>query len=482
MQGCQNPRIAHAPKFAWSAGDDCVALVSSFDLTLDGWQSLVATAWLAEDKNGKLVAGKCGLAVARQNGKNGTVEGVQLYKMVVQGRRILHTAHEVKTARKHFLRMLGFFENERKYPELAGMVREIRRTNGQEAIVLSNGASLEFIARSKGSGRGYTVDDLYFDEAQELTDEQLEALLPTISAAPSGDPQQVYIGTPPGPNSDGLVFARVRAEGVSGKARRLSWHEWSIPDDIEPASAIRRWRELAYATNPALGIRLNIGTVEDELGAMSPEGFCRERLGQWGSGGSRARVFNASTWQKLQGPMPQNGTHKCFGVKFTPDGAFVGLAGAMRTPAGVHVEGLRQANAGEGMRWLVDFLVERKADFVEVLIDGKSGAGALVQALCDAGLRNPKQVRVLDFASHPSAHAGFLEAVSAEEITHGGGELAEQAKDATKRVTSKIAGTFGWESQDGTPTPLLDAATLAFWACKTTKRSKARTSVRGAVL
>lgn len=39
------------------------------------------------------------------------------------------------------------------------MLVEIRRTNGQEAIVLDNGGSVQFIARSRGSGRGFTVDD-----------------------------------------------------------------------------------------------------------------------------------------------------------------------------------------------------------------------------------------------------------------------------------------------------------------------------------
>ena len=36
------------------------------------------------------------------------------------------------------------------------------------------GGAIEFIARSRGSGRGFTVDDLVCDEAQELTDEQLD--------------------------------------------------------------------------------------------------------------------------------------------------------------------------------------------------------------------------------------------------------------------------------------------------------------------
>src|SRR5690606_18531865 len=108
--------------------------------------------------------------------------------------------------RKAFKRLLSFFENERESPELFAMVAEIRRTNGQEAIILTNGASIEFIARTRSSGRGFTVDDLVLDEAQDLTDEQLEALLPTLSSAPSGDPQQLYLGTPPPPRSPGTVW------------------------------------------------------------------------------------------------------------------------------------------------------------------------------------------------------------------------------------------------------------------------------------
>ena len=48
----------------------------------------------------------------------------ELYGMVVLGERFLHTAHEVKTARKAFLRIAGFFENPRQYPELAAMAKK----------------------------------------------------------------------------------------------------------------------------------------------------------------------------------------------------------------------------------------------------------------------------------------------------------------------------------------------------------------------
>src|SRR5699024_9206431 len=132
-------------------------------------------AWMRR-KGGRWAAGRWGLAVPRQNGKNGVLEAVELYFMAVLGLKILHTAHEVKTARKAFIRIASFFENERKYPELAGMVKEVRKTNGQEAIVLHNGGSVEFIARSKGSGRGFTVDVLVCDEAQEYSEDAQAAL------------------------------------------------------------------------------------------------------------------------------------------------------------------------------------------------------------------------------------------------------------------------------------------------------------------
>ena len=53
---------------------------------------------------------------------------------------------------------------------------------------LTNGGSIELVARSKSSGRGFTVDTLVCDEAQEPTDDELQAINPSISAAPSGDP------------------------------------------------------------------------------------------------------------------------------------------------------------------------------------------------------------------------------------------------------------------------------------------------------
>lgn len=195
-------------------------MAGAYGLMPDPWQQTVLDDWLAYDDDGTYAHDTCGLAVPRQNGKNGVLEVRELYGAAVEGEKILHTAHEVKTARKAFLRLCSFFENESEYPEMAEIVKAIRKTNGQEAIELTNGGSIEFSARSKGAARGFTVDVVVCDEAQELTDDQLEALMPTSSAGPLQNSQLILLGTPPGPTTNGDVFPRTRRNALSERARR----------------------------------------------------------------------------------------------------------------------------------------------------------------------------------------------------------------------------------------------------------------------
>ncbi|QIU87084.1 hypothetical protein [Trueperella pyogenes] len=473
--GSQIPRINHSAPFEYTSGEDCAYLADSYGMRPDPWQADAMNVWLAEYKNTRLIHTRVALAVPRQNGKNGVLEMVELFKMVVQGRKVLHTAHEVKTARTAFIRLASYFENAEKYPEMAAMLVEIRRTNGQEAIVLDNGGSVQFIARSRGSGRGFTVDDLVMDEAQDLTDEQLEALLPTISAAPSGDPQQIYTGTPPGPRSPGRVFGRIRAQAVKGADRRLGWIEFSIPDEVAPKDAVKNWREYAYATNPALGVRLNIGTVQDEMRVMSEDGFARERLGQWDTAGAQVAI-NVDDWQArfiAVDDVPVDGRW-AFGVKFSPDGAHVGLAGALRPADGpVHVEAIDWHSIREGTAWLVDFLLERKDKAATVAIDGKYGTAMLANELAEAGF--PKKAIVAPRVEQVvAAHSMFEQAIEHEGLTTIEQEdVVKQITSATKRKISKDGG-FGWAARDDGTVVLLDALTLAFWAARTTRRNPGR--------
>lgn len=121
-------------------------LMSDLGLDMLPWQRLVLGDWCANDEQARPSYTTCGLDVSRQNGKNVVVEGYTDYRIAVCGWHVLHTAHRVKTAKKAFNRLVRYF-TDKDHPEMMALVKQIRRTNGEEAIFLTNGGSIEFMAR-----------------------------------------------------------------------------------------------------------------------------------------------------------------------------------------------------------------------------------------------------------------------------------------------------------------------------------------------
>ncbi len=437
-------------------------LASSYGLAPDPWQESVLEGWLGLKADGSWSSPRAGLAVPRQNGKNAVLEMRELHGMVTLGERILHTAHEVKTARKAFLRLASFFENPRKYPELAALLREIRKTNGQEAIVLTNGGSVEFIARSKGSGRGFTADVLVMDEAQELVDDTLAALLPTISASPRGSPQQIYTGTPPGPKANGEVFTRTRAVGLAGTDNRLCWDEWSVIGDVDLDD-----RATWAKTNPALGGRLSYAFTADERAAMDDETFARERLGRWDEDGGRA-VVPAAVWAGLLDYDSKVATKHGFALDVSPNHSSAAIAVAgIRADGLSHIEVTSREGVVDhrpGVEWVVPRLVELKSRQLNfrLSIAGGSAAEALVPEITAAGVT----VDVVRGADVPAACGLFLTMATSDP-----GTLRHLGQPALSAALSGAAqmnvgdGAWKWtrrkSSTDITP---LYAVTVALWA------------------
>ncbi|MDO5049991.1 MAG: hypothetical protein Q4D87_08945 [Actinomycetaceae bacterium] len=377
-------------------GEEALELAPAYGLRPDPWQARHVRYALSRRAGGLVAFKRVAQSVPRQNGKNGEIEIIQLHKMIVQGRRILHTAHEVKTARKAFMRLASYFENPGQYPDLAAMVRMIRKANGQEAILLhkpscsapvgggcsckpNEGGSIEFSARSKGAARGFTVDDLFCDEAQELTDEQLEALLPTMAAAPSGDPQQYFYGTPPSVDSVAEVFPRIHKGAHADKPPvGMFWQEWSIPQDMDPETARQDWVDLAYETNPALGIRIGLDTVAMEQSVMSGVGFSRERLGQWLTV-KASSYWESGEWEAASDPTSQirEDSPLAFGVERSSNKSVTHIA-----VAGFREDGLPHVEivaSRQGSDWVRKWFADRVEDYegMQVVINRSSPADVL---------------------------------------------------------------------------------------------------------
>lgn len=427
----------------------------------DDWQADWVECTLCRRRGGRWAAATSGLAAPRQNGKNGGIEALELFGMVALGLKFLHTAHEVKTARKAFRRLLSFFENEREFPELAAMVVEIRKTNGQEAIFLSNGGSIEFVARSSGSGRGFTVDVLVCDEAQDLTDDELAALLPTISAAPSGNPQVILTGTPPDPEkahlAKGEVFRRVRAEAQNGTDPNLCFFDFGVEDGPLPDVDNR---DLWHRTNPALGTRLNLAEVVRERKMMSPETFARERLGWWGDpkAGDVSAVFPGWAGCEVEDDDPPE--CEAIGVEVSIDLAWSSIAAAGSWSTG-------EVNVGavdrrRGSHWLVAE-AKRIQDLTEcdVVIDGKGPAADLLEDFEEAGVR----VIVAGTADVLDWTAQMHRAVAEGTVTHmGHPELDAAVAGAAKHFVGDrfVCG----RKQSASDVSMVRAAVLAFGQCE----------------
>jgi hypothetical protein len=131
---------------------------------------------------------------------------------------------------------------------------------------------------------------------------------------------------------------------------------------------------------------------------------------------------------------------------------------------------------GDGTQWLVDWLLDHHEKAAQIVVDGKSGVGFLVNALLDGGV--PKSVILTPSTDDVvSAHSMFESALNTGGITHRGqAELDEQAKAAQKRKIGTTGG-FGWAPPDGGTVVLLDAVTMAHWGARITKRKPGRKAV-----
>ncbi|MEF2855829.1 MAG: terminase family protein, partial [Collinsella intestinalis] len=159
------------------------------------WQPHLLDVMLARDSHDKFAAPEVGISIPRQNGKSFIVRARCLYG-ALNGEKILYTCHHGDTSDEMFQELSAIFEDEEN-DELHDLLKHVRKTNGKQAIVLKNGGLIRFTTRTDSGGRGKSFDVLILDEAQELTDSQQAALLPSISAGPKHNPQTIYLGTPP---------------------------------------------------------------------------------------------------------------------------------------------------------------------------------------------------------------------------------------------------------------------------------------------
>lgn len=476
MRGSQEPRIKVEPQRFSTDGQDASLLMSEYGCKLDEWQQIVMDCWLGKDENGKYNVTSAGLSLPRQNGKNVCLEAREFYGLVINGEKILHTAHQVRTSKKSFRRLAAMFTDER-YPEITDIVKNIRYTNGEECIELDNGGVIEFSARSRQAARGFDgISVVVYDEAQELTDDQIEAIMATLSASATGTRQIIYAGTPPYPNCPGEVFRRRRTTSIENASKHDSWHEWSVPgDSVEAINA--EDTSLWYMTNPALGIRLDEEFTAEEFNSMSKDGFARERLGWWSPVLQEKTEYaiNKEAWKDCASKELKPNGKTAYGVKFSGDGSEVILCGAViRNDGTSRVSVIERKSTSQGIKWLAEWLNQRYNKACCVVIDGKNGTDLLVDRIADVwraknSVIRPKAIDVISSAT-----------LLINEINEGKVDWYEFQDDldlsARTSVKRKIGGGFGFGGENSLP---IEACSLALWGARNSKRDPSKKMLIG---
>ena len=446
MLSAAPPRIATWPKARSSAGAEAVELAASAGLILDDWQAFALECALGERKDGKWASFEVGLIVPRQNGKGSILEARELAGLFLFGESlILHSAHEFKTAQEAFRRVLILVESS---DDLRKRVSRIRTSHGEEGIELTTGQRLRFVARSTGSGRGFSVDGpVILDEAYRLPQEALGALIPTLSAQPN---PQLWFASSAG-HVDSDVLRALRDRGVEGDPN-LCYLEWSADPGSQPDDP-EAWRQ----ANPALGIRISEEHVAREQAAMPAEEFARERLGIWSDPGLADTAIASSEWAKCVDQSSTVLDPVALGVDVSPDGATaIAIAGA-RSDGLLHVEVIDHK---PGTAWAVERIqaLVRRWSPSAVVLDAGAPAGALLPDLERVGV----QVRKVAGREMAQAAVALAAHIDQQTVRHLQQPDLDTAVAAARRRMVGDLWAFGRRGSFADISPL-GAAALAAW-------------------
>lgn len=479
LLGALVPRVELHPPYELTYGPAAVKLSERAGQMMDPWQADGLDVMLGLRDDHKWSSFEFAEWVSRQNGKGGIGEARVLVGFVgpVGERLILWSAHEYKTAMEAFRRIgwllynLGVRQGSNLIvipDEVLGTAADIPikviNTNGEESYErLDTGQRVRFVARTAGSGRGFSGDCNIIDEAFAYMFTHQSALMPTLSARPN--PQIVYLSSPPLTGVGGEVMFQLRRRALAGGDDSLGYRDWGGAGDLSNLDVVDLDdRRLWAAANPALGIRITEETIERERRSMSPVDFARERLGIWPADLTEGfGVIGEQAWRDACDPTSQLDGAPAFAVDVAPDRSRATIAAAGRRADGLtHVEVI-EPRAGTG--WVIPRLVQLRDRWkpCAIVVDPGSPAGSLIADAEAAGL-DLVRTGARDVAQ---AYGMFVDGLcDADEAARVVRHLGQPELDAAVAgaVRRPVGDGHAWDRRHATVdlTPLV-AATNAMW-------------------
>lgn len=461
------PRVRSVPEYAFTSGVEAVELAESVGMVPDPWQREAAYDILAEDERGTWTSFESALVVPRQNGKGNVFEIVQLADLFIfsAGQRDwlgIHSAHEFKTAQEAFRRLLFWVENT---DWMRKKVKRVSTSHGEEGIELLSGARQRFLARSNGSGRGFSCDRLGYDEAYDLPEETVAASLPTLSARPN--PSVLYASSAPRGDPKGVVLRRVMRRGRQepehptdeppAKDPNLCYIEYSADPKADLDDPEARLQANPGASSPR-GVP-SLEYMDKERAGMSEVAFARERLGILDEA-SGSTVIDLVVWDDLGEPTASPLDPVSFAIDVNPDSSFASVAVAGRVADGRVFTQVVDRKRGTG--WVVDRVEElvEKWKPSSVTLDAIGPAGSLLPAFAERNI----PIDVVTMTQYGQACGAFKALVDERRLVHNAQTGLRAALEAARKRPLGDSGAWGWHRRDTTDITPLVSCTLATFA------------------
>ena len=337
--------------------------------------------------------------------------------------------------------------------------------NGKEAIKLANGARLKFVARQRGSGRGFTGNRIVFDEAYDLPPKAMGSMIPALAAKSMHESVQVVYASS-APHETSVVLHGLRDRGQSDDPGSLFYAEWGnepgTPDGDQAA-----W----YRANPSLGVRISPEFVEKERRSLesSPGEFGRERNGipDLPSEQDAEPKIPAEKWTATALVDGEEFDAKpgevTFGLDVDLDAAGASITVGAGTIAEPYMELIED---GAGVDWLVARTVElyRDWDPIAIGLNPRGPAGAVLAELLDGFTEANiplERIHLVTATEWPQFCGAAYRAVIEERLRHPAGQ--EQLDDAVANASERLIGeAFVWDRRNATvPIAPLVAGTIA---------------------
>jgi len=425
-------------------------------LAFDRWQDDLGRLILARKASGLLAADMCAMSISRQSGKTYLL-GALVFAMCVKSPNLtaIWTAHRTRTAAETFKGMQAMARRDKIAPHVA----RVSLARGEESVLFNNGSRILFGARERGFGRGFAgVDIIIFDEAQILSENALDDMVPATNAAP--DPLILFAGTPPKPTDPGEVFTALRSDALSGEVEEISYVEFSADRgaDLDDRS---QWRRM----NPSYPHRTSDRAILRMRKALGDDSFRREAMGVWDEFTVHQPVVKAARWAELVDVGPEATTKPDAVAVDMSHARDISIAAAWCEGESTHLE---EVWSGVDTAAAVEWITERVGRRIPVVVDSVGPAASLVPEL-----RARKcKVRQTNGADMARACGLFENAVTGDALTHGGQPTLTDALAGARKRPIRDAGGWGWDRRD--PNSLIHplvAATLALLGATENKRT-----------